>query len=103
MVLGMSFVPLIVDWISGGLPRMKSEGKFIARIDNKETNCKSPNVHFFFGYFVFVYEAYHTRKKQESFPAENRNRRTARGITCPSVTCPAGGRGTPALDVYAHT
>ena len=27
MVLGMSFVPLIVDWLSGGLPRLKAKGK----------------------------------------------------------------------------
>ena len=29
--------------------------------------------------------------KQESPPAGNRKRRTAFGITCPSVTCPTGG------------
>ena len=34
-------------------------------------------------------------REQDSPPAGNHKRRTTRGVTCPSVTCPGGGRGYP--------
>ena len=58
MVLGMSFVPLIVDWLSGGLPRLKSKGKwllsFLQELKRKQTALYTN--HFFINrQFVFFF------------------------------------------------
>ena len=56
MVLGMSFVPLIVDWLSGGLPRLKSKGKwllsFLQELKRKQTPLYTN--HFFINRLLFL-------------------------------------------------
>ena len=71
MVVGMSFVPLIVDWLSGGLPRLKSKGKwllsFLQELKRKQTPLYTN--HFFINiqFVLFFYETYISKSDFKNF------------------------------------